>query len=312
MAIVLVVLIVSLSGCNAADRNDKGKNTVVTSFYPIYIFTLNLVEGIDDIEVSRMAENNTGCLHDYTLTAKDAKILSDAEVLVINGAGMELFVEDLYKTVENLPVIDSSIGIELICNEGHNHEEAHEGHNHNHEEAHEGHDHNHSVNSHIWLSVKNAKKQVLNIKDGLVKVFPQYDERISSNCEEYLRRLDNLDKQLKDSYQIPEGTKVVTFHQAYDYMAEDVGLVIADCIEGDDGNEPSPGKLVHLCDEMREQKIKVLFTEPDYSGSAADIVAMETGARVYVLNPVLTGEEKLTAYEEIMLENYRIIYEAVK
>ena len=291
-----------LSGCNIADANDNNKNVIVTSFYPIYVFTLNLVDGIDDIEVCRMAENNTGCLHDYTLTARDAKTLNDADVLVINGAGMELFVEDLYKTVEKLSVVDSSIGIELICNEGHDHEE----------DSHEEHDHDHSVNSHIWLSVENAKKQVLNIKEGLVKVFPQYEKQISSNCEEYLQRLDALDKQLKDAYPIPKGAEVVTFHRAYDYMARDIGLVIVDCIESDDGNEPSPKKLAHLCDEMREQNIKALFTEPDYSGSAADIVASEIGAEVYVLNPVLNGEAKLTAYEEIMLENYKIIYEAVK
>ena len=301
LAIVLVFLLAFLSGCNeSAVKEDK--DVVVTSFYPVYIFTLNLVEGIDDIEVCRMAENNTGCLHDYTLTAKDAKILNDADALVINGAGMELFVEDLYKTVENLPVVDSSIDIELICNEGHDHQE----------EAHEGHDHDHSANSHIWLSVENAKMQVLNIKDGLVKIFPQYKEQLSSNCEKYIQRLDGLDKQLKEVYPIPQGAEVVTFHRAYDYMARDMGLVIADCIESDDGNEPSPKKLAHLCDEMREQNIKALFTEPDYSGSAADIVASEIGAEVYVLNPVLNGEAKLTAYEEIMLENYRIIYEAVR
>ena len=107
---MLVFLLVFLSGCNeSAVKEDK--DVVVTSFYPVYIFTLNLVEGIDDIEVCRMAENNTGCLHDYTLTAKDAKILNDADALVINGAGMELFVEDLYKTVENYQVSATVLAI---------------------------------------------------------------------------------------------------------------------------------------------------------------------------------------------------------
>lgn len=304
LAIVLVFLVVFLSGCNVSEFDENDKNVIVTSFYPVYIFTLNLIDGIDGVEVFRMAENNTGCLHDYTLTAKDAKMLSDADVLVINGAGMELFVEDLYKTVEKLPVIDSSEGIELICNDSHAHD--HE------EESHAGHDHNHSVNSHIWLSVGNAKMQVLNIKNGLVKAFPQYENQISLNCGEYLKRLDALDKQIKENYSVPEGKRIVTFHRAYDYMARDMGLEIAACIESDDGKEPSTKRLAQLCDEMREQNIKALFTESDYSGSAADIAASEIGARVYALNPVLKGEEKLTAYEEIMLENYRIIYEAVK
>lgn len=303
VAILLVCLLVFLSGCNVNTEDENSKDIIVTSFYPVYIFTLNLVNGIDEVEVCRMAEHNTGCLHDYSLTAKDAKLLNDAKVLVINGAGMELFVEDLYKTVENLFVVDSSLNIEFIYNDGHDHEE-----NSSHENEH---DHNHTVNSHIWLSVKNAKKQVLNIKNGLIKAYPQYETQINSNYADYFERLDSLDKQLADVYSALEGKKVVTFHRAYDYMAADAGFEIVDCIESDDGNEPSPKKLSHLCDEMRSQNITKIFTEPYYSGSAADILASEIGSKVYVLNPVLTGEAKLTAYEDIMLENYKIICEAV-
>lgn len=300
VAILLVCLLVFLSGCNTPVTDKNNKNLIVASFYPVYIFTLNLVDGIDEIEICRMAEHNTGCLHDYTLTAKDAKLLNDASLLVINGAGMENFVEDLYKTVDNLPIVDSSSDIELICNESHDHEE---------EALHE--EHNHHTNSHIWLSVENAKKQVLNIKNGLVENYPQYEKQINLNYDGYIEKLNNLDKQLTELYPDLMGKRVVTFHQAYDYMAKDAGFEIVDCIEGDDGNEPSPKKLAHLCDEMREQNIKALFTEPNYGGSAADILASEVGVQVYILNPVLTGEEKLTAYEEIMLENYKIICEAV-
>ena len=302
VAILLVCLLVFLSGCNAPVTDESNKNLIVASFYPVYIFTLNLVDGIDEIEVCRMAEHNTGCLHDYTITAKDAKLLNDADLLVINGAGMENFVEDLYKTVDNLPIVDSSLNIELVCNEGHDHED---------DASHQGHNHNHSVNSHIWLSVENAKKQVFNIKNGLLKAYPQYEKQINLNYDAYIEKLNSLDKQLSALYPSLDGKRVVTFHQAYDYMAKDAGFEIVDCIESDDGNEPSPKRLSHLCDEMREENITALFIEPDYGGSAADILASEIGAEVYVINPVLTGEDKLSAYEDIMLENYKIICKAV-
>ena len=173
IAILLVCLIIFLSGCNSAVVEMNNKDLIVASFYPVYVFALNLVEGIDEIEVCRMAEHNVGCLHDYTLTAKDAKLLNDATALVINGAGMEAFVEDLYKSVDDLVVVDSSSDIEFICNDSNSHE-GDSSHN-------DSHDHSHAVNSHIWLSVENAKKQVFNIKNGLLKIYPQYENQINFN-----------------------------------------------------------------------------------------------------------------------------------
>ena len=77
-----------------------------------------------------MAEQNTGCLHDYQLLSRDARLISDADVFIINGAGMETFLEDVYLSVEDLTVIDSSENVDLLenCDEHHeeNHDEHHE------------------------------------------------------------------------------------------------------------------------------------------------------------------------------------------
>ena len=148
---LMVVLVLSVCcSCNTPPiTNDN--ILLVTSFYPIYIFTLNIVDGIDEIQVQCMAEQNIGCLHDYQLLSRDAKLISDADAFIINGAGMETFLEDVYRSVENLNVIDSSENVKLLENCDEHHEK------HNHSEEH--HDHNHSVNSHIWMSPENAKKQ---------------------------------------------------------------------------------------------------------------------------------------------------------
>ncbi len=287
------------SGCTGnAPEPEKGERIVATSFYPVYIFTLNLLDGVEGVEVKCMAEQSVGCLHDYTLTAKDAKLLNDAEVLVINGAGMESFLQDAFDGVENLKVIDSSEKIELICNDEHNHEESH-------------HDHNHMVNSHIWLSVDNAKIQVENIKNGLIKAFPEIENSIEQNYVSYLERLDALAKRKKTIASF-EDVSVISFHGAYEYLAEDMGFHIADTIESDEGGEPSAKELAHLSEEIRNENIKALFIEPTYSGSAAEILARETNKKIYTLNPVISGEVTLTAYEDIMKENYETILRAVK
>ncbi len=282
-----------------APETGENVDVIATSFYPVYIFTANLVEGIEGVEVRCIAQQSTGCLHDYTLTARDARLLSDATVLVINGAGMETFMEDLSESVAELPVIDSSLGIELICSHGHEENDTEE------------HSHHHENNSHVWLSVENAKKQVTNIKDGLVEIYPQFESQITDNYDAYMGRLNELGVELESAYKTASGEKVITFHAAYEYLAAESGIEVVECIESDEGGEPSAKELTHLCRIINENQIKALFIEPNYSGSAADILANETGAKVYILNPVTSGEATLTAYEDIMRENIQIILKAV-
>ena len=294
---IIVLSLLFTAGCGAVVM-DNTDSVIAVSFYPIYIFTLNLVEGIDGLTVTCMAEQSTGCLHDYTLTARDAKLLNDADVFVINGAGLETFLHDITGTVEGLPIVDSSEGIELICS-------------HHHEENEEHHAHNHENNSHIWLSVENAKKQVLNIKNGLVENYPQHEKQINENYENYIGRLNGLSIELDKTYRAAQGKKIITFHAAYEYMAQESGLEIIECIESDEGGEPSAKKIAQLCDLIPENNIKALFVEPDYSGSAAEILAAETDVEIYVLNPVTRGEATLSAYEDIMRENIQTILKAM-
>lgn len=302
VAIILVAVLVALSGCSALP--DSGQEAVIAaSFYPVYIFTLNLVEGIEGVQVMCMAEQNVGCLHDYTLTSRDARIVDDADVLVINGAGMELFVEDIYNTAEGLTVIDSSEGVELLCGDGHG--EEHHG-----DEEHG--DHFHENNSHIWMSVENAKLQVLNIKNGLVEKFPEYSEQIEKNYSDYISRLHKLSDEISSASETVKGAPVMTFHDAYAYLAKDMGFHIAGTVESDEGGEPSAKELAHLSDEINENNVKALFIEPQYAGSAAEILSRETGVKIYTLNPVIKGDAVNTAYEDIMRDNIKIIVEAVK
>lgn len=298
MCVFLVLVLLLLSACTGnVPESPQGKITVAASFYPVYIFTLNLLDGIKEINVECMAEQSVGCLHDYNLTAKDARLLSDARVLVINGAGMEGFLEDAFDSVENLKVIDSSENIDLICNEAHHDESEH--------------NHHHHENSHIWLSVDNAKVQVKNIKNGLVAELPEYEESIQKNYEKYIARLDALIEKRAEAVFGEEEPSVISFHGAYEYLGEELGFHIADTIESDEGAEPSAKELAHLVSEIKDNNIKALLVEPEYSGSAAEILRRETNIKIYTLNPVISGDSVLTAYEDIMNENYDVL-KAVK
>ena len=85
--------------------------TVITSFYPVWILTLNLTNGLEGVDVVNLAEPSTGCLHDYTLQNSDMVVLSEADALLINGAGMESFLPVITGAYPDLPVIDATAGL---------------------------------------------------------------------------------------------------------------------------------------------------------------------------------------------------------
>lgn len=291
----LLLAVSLLGGCGSSGINEE-KDRILTSFYPVYVFTLNLVDGIEDVEVINMTSNHSGCLHDYTLMPKDMKALSSAKAVVINGAGMEHFLEGAEGLRENI-IIDSSKGIPLICGE--------EG------ESHEGHGHAHGGNAHIWMNPKNAVKQTENIAAGLIKIFPEHRARIEENLNLYKEKLLSLDREISEELKPYKGAEFISFHEAYDYFAEEYSLTFAASVESDDGAEPGTRELVRLTELIKERDVKAIFTEPGYKGSAAGVLSAETGVPVYTLNPMTSGTGEKDSYEKITRENLDTIKKAV-
>lgn len=188
-------------------EDDRGINIVAT-FYPVYMIGLNLLDQVDEVQIHSLTELQTGCLHDYILTTEDMRLISEADVLVINGGGMESFLDDVKENYPKLTIIDASKGIEMLENtEGHeDHEDeeyeryghedaAHEDGDHedgDHEEsdheatAHEdgvhevddhGHAHDHGLyNAHVWMDPQLYIKQINNVREGLINYINNNDE----------------------------------------------------------------------------------------------------------------------------------------
>lgn len=275
--------------------------TVVTSFYPIYLFALNLTQGIDGLTVRNLAAPNTGCLHDYQLSTGDMKVLNKADVFLINGAGMESYLSRVMDTFPKLPVVDASQGVTLLTEDGM--EEVAD----NHEEE-EGHEHHHAgeVNAHIWLDAKNAIQMVNNLAAGLQEALPQHAQAIEENRVAYVERLTALDEELLTALSGVQNRQIITFHAAFPYFARAYGLEVAAVVNHEPGDALSPAQLAELVRTVRELGQPPLFTEPQYDDMAAQTLSRETGAPVYTLDPVVTGPETdvpLTLYEDKMREN---------
>lgn len=300
---VLCILLLAFTGCTPVSQLQSDFQ-IVTSFYPMYLFTRNLTDGISGVTVVNMTAQNAGCLHDYQLLSKDMKALGAAKALVVNGAGMEGFLDKVTEQMPSLPVITASEGVELLCEE--------ETHDHETEEAHGHEGHSHEENAHVWLSVPNALQEVDNIARGLKKLLPGFEARIEQNRAFYVRRLEALDAELLQTLAPVKGAEIISFHEAYDYFAQRYGLVIAGAIETHEGGEPGTKELIETVELIRSHKIRALFIEPDYQGSSAGTLSRETGARLCTLNPVTQGADSLTAYQDIMRRNATIIREAIE
>ncbi|NLL03593.1 MAG: zinc ABC transporter solute-binding protein [Clostridiales bacterium] len=301
-SIILCMILIFSFGCNKKAEKDKEKIKIVTSFYPMYIFTINLTDGIDGIEVQNLTQQIDGCIHNYQLLPNDMVTLNNATLLVTNGAGMEPFLDKVSKQIPNLPIVDASKGVKLLGSNNH-----HDSDEHSHDDKHE-----HEYNSHIWLSVPNAIVQVENIATALKTALPNDSEKIENNKQEYIKRLNALDSQIKGELENYKGTPIITFHEAYDYFASEYGLLIIGSLETDHGEEPSAKQIASFTKTINEFKIPALFVEPEYKGTSANILASETGIKVYTLNPITSGQNSLTAYEDIMKSNLSVIKEALE
>lgn len=279
--------------------------TVVTSFYPIWLFALNLTDGIEEIDVQNLAAPDTGCLHDYQLQTGDMKTLADADLFLVNGAGMESYLDIVFRAFPDLPVIEASENIPLLA-EG-DALEIGEG-----EHAEDG---EAEVNAHIWLDASNAVQMVRSLSDGLEKQFPHYAETIAANREAYIARLEQLHKQLQAGLADTGRKDIVTFHEAFPYFAEAYNLHVAAVVNREPGETLTPAQMAELIVMVQKLGNPPLFVEPQYEDLSARTLAQETGAPVYTLDPVVTGPEAdvpLDYYETKMLENMAVLQEALR
>ena len=275
--------------------------TVVTSFYPIHLLARNLLEGIEGIELASLAEPTSGCLHDYQLQTGDMKTLARADVFLINGAGMEGYLEGVFEAFPTLPVVDASQDVTLLedCSD-HGHED-------------DDHDHDHAFNAHIWLDAENAAQMVANLADGLIAALPQHEAAITANRDAYTARLTALDAELTAAMANLPHKDIITFHEAFPYFASAYGLNVAAVINRDPDDALSPRQLAELCKSVKALGAPPLFVEPQYEDMAATTISRETGAPLFTLDPIVTGpaDAPLTYYEDIMRQNLSVLLSAL-
>ena len=257
---------------------------IVASFYPMYIMAKNVVKDVPGVSVQNLTPPLTGCLHDYTVTTNDMKKLADAQVFVANGAGMESFLDKIIAQHPNIKIIQLAGGIPLIKGEG-----------------------NEGDNPHLWVSISNAIMQVKNLGKAMGEFDLNHKELYAKNAANYVAKLETLSQKMHSELASYKGRAIITFHEAFPYFAQEFGLNIAAVVEREPGSEPSAKELADTIELIKKNGIPALFSEPQYSGAAAETIAKETGAKVYTLDPAVTGPDDYDAYINIMENNLEVL-----
>ncbi len=316
-AIILILLMITagiaggflISVLNRGNGREAGnadaRLKLVTSFYPTYIMALNITDQIPELKVDSLTDFTAGCLHDYQLTTGDMKLLSDADLFLMNGGGMESYLEDVTKNYPELAMVNISEGIDMR----------------------ESGEHEGEVNSHVWLDPARYIIQVNHMRDGLIQYITERSDlpqeyredtvqRITDNAEEYISKVKELEEELKRL--IPKiqtemvQHKVIIFHEAFAYLADRVGLTIARTVEMEDESALSAAEVADIISTVKSEGIGYLFTEEQYGASITDRIVEETSAKAYVIDSAVTGDGTKDSYLEAMRKNMRTLEEAFR
>lgn len=223
----------------------------------------------------------------HTYEPKPRQMAELARTAVYFAVGIDFekaWMKKIAATNPNMRIVDTDAGIEKMALPAHHHEE--KGHTHSHGKKKSAHSHDHAggPDPHVWLSPPLVKIQARQIADGLIAVDSANRSRYEDNMAGFLREIDALGTELKALFAGSPGARFMVFHPSWGYFAQAYGLEQVPIeIEGKD---PKPAQLKELIRRAREQGIKVVFVQPQFSSKSAEMVAREIGGQVVAVDPL--------------------------
>lgn len=327
--IVCTMLVMLYERSSYSSTKEKGSFTIVTSFYPMYIATLNIVDGADGVTLENLSEPQTGCLHDFQLTPEDMKLLSTADMFVINGGGIESFMSDVAKAYPDLTVTEACRDVQLIAEDDedidvhgdgtdtndHSHEEEQdidsEGtHDHDGEDPddHDGAGHDHGdENAHAWMSVSRYRTMVSTIADALSEADPSNASIYNSNAKEYDQKLAELEQEESQIKEKTNGKDIIIFHEAYEYVADDFGMNVRYLMDLDEERSVSAGEVSDVIAAVKNDGVSVILAEELYGKDLGDTVSRETDVKMVYIDPLNRGDYDKDSYIDGMKKNFKLI-----
>lgn len=288
MFVLLMLLAITLAGgiftmtyAGMEDTHDNGDGIkVVTSFYPIYIAAENVIGHNHDVILESLSEPRTGCMHDYQLTPQDMMLLSQADVFLVNGGGIESFLAEVAEAYPNLRIIAAADGLDLL-----------------------------EDNAHGWMDTRRYADMVKHIAEELSRADREHADSYQKNAEAYCSKVEKLTEQIDGLKGSLAGTQAVIFHEAYEYVAKQYGMEVTYCLDLDEERQVSAGEVADVMRQIQEKGVRVILAEELYGKDMGDTVEQESDGRVYYLDALVRGSYEPDSYLNAMQKNIDIMKE---
>lgn len=271
--LIALLFVIGLISCTNHSPNQKtNKQSITVSVLPQKYFVEKILG--DKFNINVMIPPGASPVT-YEPSPRQMKELSSSiTYLRIGHIEFEkAWMGKLQNLNPEMDIIDLSINAELIESE-HNHETDHNISGH----------HHHGVDPHIWTSPKEVKKLTDLIYEYFVKEYPESKPEFENNYKEFNREIDSLNSYLENQLQAYQGRKFLIFHPALSYIARDYGLEQI-TIEID-GKEPTPANIQRIIEVAKEEDIKVVFVQNQFSTHNAEVIANEIKGRVVQIDPL--------------------------
>jgi zinc transport system substrate-binding protein len=254
---------------NQPSPTGDGELNVVVSIVPQKYFVERI--GGDYVSVSVMVEPGANPAT-YEPKPEQLKALSGAAVYFSIGVPFEdAWLAKIAATNEEMVMVDTIVGIERMPMEAHHHEE---------EEGHaEG-----APDPHVWLSPELVKAQSHVIYEALAELDPAHEAEYNSNLSAFVADIDALEADIEATLSGLSSNRFIVFHPSWGYFARDFGLEQIPVEVG--GQEPSAQELAYLIEEAREDGIRIVFAQPEFSTQDAETIAREIGGEVLLISPL--------------------------
>lgn len=279
--LAVIAIIVIAAGIYAGKKNESGndKIEVVTSFYPVYVIANNLLDGIEDVNLSCLSEPKTGCLHDFQLTPEDMKLLDKADIFIINGSGAESFIDKVISECDNLVIIN---GTESL-------------------------DEEEELLMHAWMNPLDYLMEVDNISKGLIEALPQYKEQIEKNNIAYTKDVGKISV-LSSHMPAVTGKSVILFSEAFEPLAKYLSLKVLLVVDLDEEREVSSAEVKEVIDALNANPGAFIMADETYGKKLAETIQNEVDVKVYYIDPLTRGElQDKNYYIDNMAKNLEIL-----
>ncbi len=289
-AVVVAALALFVSACGggkqAATLGADGKINVVTTISTINSFVVGA--GGDKVRVTNIVPVGASP-ETFEPTPQDVATVSQAQLLVENGAGLETWLGRLLSNASspNVRAVVCADGLPVV-----------------------------NDNPHLWMDPQLAKRYVVKIRDALIEIDPKDANEFRRNANLYNGKLDALTSHIQAQiHTIPaEKRYMIVFHNAWQYYNDRFGITTLGFVERNPGQEPNPQQIAELVDLAKQHGVRAVFSEPEYSPKLLNSIAQGAGIGVVenLYDDSIGTDPRVSDYISMLEYDTNIIVNALK